>query len=391
MGSWIPEFAMARARWVQAVLPGLPHLLRGRWVEGGAALSLWLGLLALAVVRFDRILQAPGGRLDERVALLTLVLALGAVWGWSWRSGAGRGAASEEGEGNRGGILPGGWRAFRKNRMALLGLTMAVSFYLAMLLTPFLAPFDPLAMPAFDEAGHASLRLAPPSPSHIMGTDQYSRDIFSRILYGARISLTIGLLAVGISVTLGTFLGAVAGYLGGVVDSVLMRLLDMFMAFPGIVLLLAVVALFEPSVFLVAAALALTQWPFTTRMVRGEILALKEREFAEAARALGFSRVRVLVRHLLPNAMPSVVVVATLGIGNAIVLEAGLSFLGLGVPAATPSWGTMVDHGRAYLLDAWWVVTFPGLAIVLAVLAFNLLGDGLRDALDPRQGGTVER
>jgi peptide/nickel transport system permease protein len=377
---------MDRVRWAGVVLPGLPHILRGRWVEGGAALSLWLGVLALGVARFDRVVEAPGGALDERVALLTLVLVLGAVWGWSWRRGVVGDAAPGNGSEDRVGILPGGWRAFRKNRMALLGLVIAGFFYLAMLLAPFLAPFDPLAMPAFSEAGDASLRLAPPSAAHIMGTDQYSRDIFSRILYGARISLTIGLLAVGISVTLGTLLGAVAGYLGGVVDSVLMRLLDLFMAFPSIVLLLAVVALFEPSVFLVVLALALTQWPFTTRMVRGEILALREREFAEAAKALGFSGARVLVRHLLPNAMPSVVVVATLGIGNAIVLEAGLSFLGLGVPVATPSWGTMVDHGRAYLLDAWWVVTFPGLAIVLVVLAFNLLGDGLRDALDPRQG-----
>jgi peptide/nickel transport system permease protein len=360
-------------------------------VEGGSALTLWLGLLALAVVRFHRVLEAPGGSLDERVALLTLVLVLGAVWGWSWRSAVSGPEEPRDGRGSRWGLLPGGWTAFRQNRMALLGLVMAGSFYLAMLLTPFLAPFDPQAMPAFSESGEPGLRLAPPSGAHIMGTDQYSRDIFSRILYGARISLTIGLVAVAISATLGTLLGAVAGYLGGVVDAVIMRLLDMFMAFPSIVLLLAVAALFEPSLFVVVLALALTQWPFTTRMVRGEILALREREFAEAARALGFSRARVLFRHLLPNAIPAVVVVATLGIGNAIVLEAGLSFLGLGVPSATPSWGTMVDHGRAYLLDAWWVVTFPGLAIVLAVLAFNLLGDGIRDALDPRQVGRVDR
>jgi peptide/nickel transport system permease protein len=379
-----------RAPWLGAVLPGLPHILRGRWVEGAAALVLWLALLALALARLDRLLEAPGGTLDQRLALLTLVLALGAVWWWSWAGVRGDGSLPGVRRAPGGRILPGGWSAFRRNRMAVLGLWIAGIFYLAMLLAPFLAPFDPLAMPAFHETGEVSQRLAPPSWAHIMGTDQYSRDVFSRILYGARISLTIGLLAVGISVTLGTFLGAVAGYLGGVVDAVLMRLLDMFMSFPSIVLLLAVVALFEPSLSLVVAALALTQWPFTTRMVRGEILTLREREFAEAARALGFSRSRILLRHLLPNALPAVVVVATLGVGNAIVLEAGLSFLGLGVPAATPSWGTMVDHGRAYLLDAWWVVTFPGLAIVLAVLAFNLLGDGLRDALDPRQGGGVE-
>ena len=371
-------------------LPGLPHLHRGKWLEGGVLLSLWLGLLALAVVRFDRIVGAFRGGLDERIALLTLVLVLVGVWAWAWRSGSGALSGQEAGKGHVGRPLSGGWAAFRRNRMALLGLGAAVALYLAMLLTPLLAPFDPLSMPAFEEGGDLGLRLAPPSAVHIMGTDQYSRDVFSRILYGARISLIIVLLAVGISVALGTILGAVAGYLGGIPDAVIMRLLDMFMAFPSIVLLLAIVALFEPSAFLVIAALALTQWPYTTRIVRGEILALKEREFAEAARALAFSRGRVLFRHLLPNAMPSVVVVASLGIGNTIVLEAGLSFLGLGVPSDIPSWGTMVDQGRAYLLDAWWVVTFPGLAIALAVLAFNLLGDGLRDALDPRQGERVD-
>jgi peptide/nickel transport system permease protein len=382
---------MAGSRWLGVAFPGLPHLFRGRWLEGGVVLFLWLGLLALVVVRLDRVLEAPYGSMGERIAFLTLVLALAGVWGWGWSTGAESRGGQESGGEVGGGGLPGGWSAFRRNRMALLGLGIGGAFYLAMLLAPLIAPFDPLFMPAFSEAGDVSLRLAPPSAVHLMGTDQYSRDIFSRILYGARISLTIGFLAVGISVTLGTFLGAVAGYLGGLVDSVMMRLLDMFMAFPSIVLLIAVAAFFEPSIFLVVGTLALTQWPFTTRIVRGEILALREREFAEAARALGFSRARILFRHLLPNAIPSVVVVATLGIGNTIVLEAGLSFLGLGVPSATPSWGSMVDHGRAYLLDAWWVVTFPGLAIVLAVLAFNLLGDGLRDALDPQQAGRVDR
>jgi ABC-type dipeptide/oligopeptide/nickel transport system permease subunit len=165
-----------------------------------------------------------------------------------------------------------------------------------------------------------------------------------------------------------------------------MRLVDMVMAIPRLVILIAIVAVFQANIFVVIVALAFTQWPFTTRMVRGEILALKEREFAEAARALGFSRKRILFRHLLPNATGPLIVVATLGVGNAIVLEAGLSFLGLGVQAGTPSWGSMVAGGRGFLMDAWWIATFPGLAIALAVLAFNLVGDGLRDALDPRQG-----
>jgi peptide/nickel transport system permease protein len=231
--------------------------------------------------------------------------------------------------------------------------------------------------------------MAPPSWGHILGTDQLSRDILSRILYGSRISLSVGLLAVGISVTMGALLGAVAGHLGGWIDAVLMRVVDVVMAFPRLVLLIALVAFFDSSIFLIIGALALTQWPFTTRVVRGEVLSLKEREFTEAARALGFSNSRIILRHLLPNAMAPVIVTATLGIGNTIILEAGLSFLGLGVKAPTPSWGIMVATGRSYLSHAWWIATFPGLAIVLAVLAFNLVGDGLRDALDPRQSREV--
>ena len=168
-------------------------------------------------------------------------------------------------------------------------------------------------------------------------------------------------------------------------DTVIMRIVDMVMAFPRLVLLIGIVAFFPTTLFILIVALAFTQWPFTTRMVRGEILTLKEREFSEAARALGFSRWRILFRHLLPNALGPLIVVATLGVGNTIVLEAGLSFLGLGVQADTPSWGFMVSDGRDYLTDAWWIATFPGLAIALAVLAFNLVGEGLRDVLDPRQ------
>jgi peptide/nickel transport system permease protein len=275
---------------------------------------------------------------------------------------------------------------FRENRLAMLGFGIVIALYLAMLLTPLLAPFEPEFRSAFQAGGDMSGRLAAPSSLHVMGTDQYSQDVFTRILYGARISLTIGLLAVSISVTLGTLLGAISGYLGGWIDVAVMRLVDMFMAIPRLVILIAIVAVFQANIFVVIAALAFTQWPFTTRMMRGEILALKEREFTEAARALGFSRRRILFRHLLPNAMGPLIVVATLGVGNAIVLEAGLSFLGLGVQAGTPSWGSMVAGGRDYLMDAWWIATFPGLAIALAVLAFNLVGDGLRDALDPRQG-----
>lgn len=372
------------------ILPGLPWIRRGRVLEGVTGLSLWMLLVGLAWVRWERIAGVVtgtewGGRtmevgtLEGWVAVLTLLFSLGGLWWWSRRG--------SEWKGEEGGGL---WRRFRRNRLAVAGAAMIVLFYLAALLTPLLAPFDPAYQPAF-QAGALELRLAEPSAVHLLGTDQYSRDIFSRILYGARISLSIGFLAVGISVTLGTLLGAVAGYVGGVLDGAVMRIVDMFMAFPRIVLVIAVVAVFDPSIFLVVAALALTQWPFAARIVRGEILSLREREFTEAARALGFSRSRIVFRHLLPNALPPVIVVATLGIGHTIVLEAGLSFLGMGVQPPTPSWGSMIADGRDYLAGAWWVATFPGLAIVAAVLAFNLVGDGLRDALDPRQAGATGR
>ena len=370
-------------RWIGFLAPGLPQLLRKRVAEGAAALFLWVSLFALVIVRFDRVGGALAGGFDDRVALGILVALLAGVWWWSYRED---GLSREE---LGGALAPAsaiagrGWSAFRENRMALLGLGVIGAFYLGMLLTPFLAPFEPEFREAYGVGGDMTGILNPPSFEHIMGTDEYSQDVFSRVLYGARISLTIGLLAVGISVTLGAFLGAIAGYWGGMVDTAIMRLVDMVMAFPRLVILILIVALFPTTMFVVIVALAFTQWPFTTRMVRGEILALKEREFAEAARALGFSRGRILFRHLLPNALGPLIVVATLGIGNAIILEAGLSFLGLGAQASTPSWGSMVNAGRDYLTDAWWVATFPGLAIVLAVLAFNFLGDGVRDAADP--------
>ena len=376
-------------RWLGFLAPGLPQVVRGKATEGVGAFFLWVSLLALAATRFDRLSATFSGGFDHLLATGTLVMALAGVWWWSFsasrKSFEARGGSGGEGLG------PRGWRVFRQNRLAMLGLGIVIAFYLAMLLTPLLAPFEPEARSAYEAGGDMASRYQAPSSVHVMGTDQYSQDVFTRILYGARISLTIGLLAVGISVTLGTLLGAVAGYLGGWVDSVIMRGVDMVMAIPRLVILIAIVAVFRANIFVVIAALAFTQWPFTTRMVRGEILALKEREFAEAARALGFSRRRILFRHLLPNALGPLIVVATLGVGNAIVLEAGLSFLGLGVQAGTPSWGSMVAAGGDHLMTAWWIATFPGLAIALVVLAFNLVGDGLRDALDPRQGTEARR
>jgi peptide/nickel transport system permease protein len=271
------------------------------------------------------------------------------------------------------------WRHFKRSKIAMAGMVVLIVMYLVALLAPWLAPYDPIA-----QKDIVSTSFLHPSAQHWLGTDRFGRDILSRIIYGARISLLIGFVATLISVTLGTVLGAFAGFFGGKVDAVLMRFTDMVMAFPRLVLLIMIVALFSPSLAVIITVLGLTQWPNTTRIVRGDVLSLREREFIQAAHALGMSKWRIIFKHLIPNVLAPVIVTATLGIGNTIVLEAGLSFLGLGVQPPTPSWGNMVADGRDSLLGAWWVATFPGLAIVITVLAFNLVGDGLRDALDPR-------
>lgn len=359
-----------------AVLPGLGQLLAGRRASGAGALIVWLSFLCVAVARVGRVRAALAtGPWDGRLAVAVLALGLVTSWRWSFRDA--RRAEVADG----GGISQ--WelavRTFARNRIAVLGLMAIAALCLIALLTPLLAPYDPIA-----QGNLVTGRLLAPSLLHPLGTDEFARDILSRLLYGARISLTIGLVAVAISVSIGTVLGAVAGYLGGLVDTLVMRFVDVVLSFPRLVLLIAIVAVFRPSIFLIVAVLGLTLWPSTARLVRGEVLSLREREFVEAARALGYSRRRIVLRHLVPNALGPVVVAATLGIGDTIVLAAGLSFLGLGVQPPTPAWGTMVADGRVHLLGAWWVSTFPGLAIVLTVLCFNLVGDGLRDALDPR-------
>ena len=365
-----------RAVSLSAVLPGFPQMLKGRWGVGGMSLTVWIGLLGVLLTQWARFAAGWGGPLDHQIASLTVVVGLLGAWGWSMFD------VSRPAEMERSGI--GQWsltaRAFKKNRVAVIGMMVVVWIYLIALITPLVAPHDPAT-----QASLLTARLVAPGGEFPLGTDHLSRDVFSRIMYGARISLSIGFVAVGISVTIGTLLGAVSGYLGGWVDTVVMRFVDMVISFPRLVLLIAIVALFESnSIFLIMAVLGLTQWPGTARIVRGEVLSLREREFIEAARALGFSRRRIILRHVIPNALAPVIVTATLGVGNVIVLEAGLSFLGLGLQPPTPSWGSMVSDGRGYLLDAWWISTFSGLAIVLTVVAFNLVGDGLRDALDPR-------
>ncbi|HSM08782.1 MAG TPA: ABC transporter permease [Gemmatimonadota bacterium] len=267
-------------------------------------------------------------------------------------------------------------RRFLAHRQAMLGLAVLIVLGLLSLLSPVIAPLDP----SVDLAN----RLQAPSAANWLGTDDAGYDMFRLLLAGSRVSLLIGFLSVGIAITLGTVVGAVAGYAGGWADAVLMRIVDLFLSVPRLVLLITAVALLRPSIALIVIVLGLTGWMGVARLVRGQVLAVREREHVLAARALGYRPLRILFRHILPNVLTPVIVAATLGIGNAILAEAALSYLGLGVQPPDTSWGLIIFSGQDRMLDAWWITAFPGILIALTVMAFNLVGDGLRDALDPR-------
>jgi len=269
------------------------------------------------------------------------------------------------------------WRQFRGNRLAVAGGVVVLLLAAVAVLAPVLAPYDPAA---YD----VKQILLAPSVAHWFGTDQLGRDVLSRMLFGARISMAVGFISVGIAVMLGTFVGTIAAYYGGRVDEVVMRFVDLMLNFPRFFLLLTLIALLRPSIWVIMAVIGFTGWMGLARLVRGEILSLREREFVQGARALGAPDARIMFRHILPNALVPVLVSATLGVAGAILAESGLSFLGLGVQPPTPSWGNILIDGKANIEIAWWLSVFPGLAILMTVLAYNLLGEGLRDALDPR-------
>ena len=264
--------------------------------------------------------------------------------------------------------------------MIRIGGTVVAIIVGAALLAPWIAPFDPAAQ-------DLPLRLEGPTASHLFGLDELGRDILSRVLLGARISLLVGLVVVGISASVGTAMGAIAGYYGGRVDQLISRGMDILLAFPGLLLAIALVAVLGPSLGNVVLALTVIGWVGYARLVRGQVLRAREFEYVVAAKALGAGTWRALTRHVLPTALPAVTVQSTLGMAGAILSEAALSFLGLGVQPPTPSWGTMINGGRAHLLDAPHLTIFPGLFLALLVLGFNFLGDGLRDRLDPRTEG----
>ncbi|WIF94086.1 ABC transporter permease [Caminicella sporogenes] len=271
------------------------------------------------------------------------------------------------------------WRRLKKNKMAMLGLAILTVLVLLALCADFIADYDGVVV-KIDLAN----KLKGPSAEHWLGTDEFGRDIFARMVHGARVSLKVGIIAVGISIIIGGTLGAIAGYYGGKLDNIIMRTMDVFLAIPSILLAIAIVSALGPSLFNLMLAIGVSSVPSYARIVRASVLSIRDQEFIEAAKAIGASDARIILKHIIPNALAPVIVQGTLGVAGAILSTAGLSFIGLGIQPPAPEWGSMLAGGRQYLRYAWHVTTFPGLAIMITILALNLVGDGLRDALDPR-------
>ena len=269
------------------------------------------------------------------------------------------------------------FQQLRRNRGAVLGLIIIILIGLAAIFAPFVATHSPVEA-VFQES------LLSPSAGHLMGTDVLGRDIYSRIIYGARISLRLGFVSVAIAAFFGTILGLQSGYFGGWLDMVIMRIIDVMLAFPGLLLAMGIVAALGFSLTNAMIAVGVSAIPGYTRVVRGSVLSIKESVYIDAARVVGGRDLHIMLRHVLPNTLAPVIVLSTLGVARAIITGAALSFLGLGAQPPTPEWGAMLNHGREWLRQGWWITTFPGLAIMITVLSINMLGDGLRDALDPR-------
>jgi len=278
----------------------------------------------------------------------------------------------------------GFWRALRRNRLALAGGVVVVFLAVLALLAPVISPRDPNRL-------DVKRILDAPSKAHPLGTDQLGRDVLSRMLYGARVSLAVGFVSVGIAAAIGIVLGSLAGYHGGTTDAMVMRLVDLMLVFPRFFLLLAVLAFLRPSIWTIMAVIGLTGWMSVARLVRAEFLSLKEREFVLWSQSIGATAFRIIWRHILPNAIAPVLVAMTLGIPAAILTESGLSFLGLGVQPPHATWGNILNEGKDAIEIGWWLSVYPGLAILVTVLSYNLLGEGIRDALDPRLRQSVGR
>ena len=283
---------------------------------------------------------------------------------------------------------------FRRSLLSMIGLTLIIILILVALFAPFLASEHPTYVEVSTEQGttrteerweiHFDQKLLPPSAQHFFGTDDYGRDIFSMVVYGSQTSLRICLMVIAISTLIGVILGGLAGYFGGVLDEILMRITAVFVSIPYLILALAIAAALGRSIDHIMEAMIITWWPTYARLLRGQVLTIREQQYVEAARSVGASNSRILFRHILPNSFAPLLVEITLDLGAVLLVAAGLSFIGLGASPGTAEWGLMISEGRTVMFHAWWYVTFPGIAILLVVLGFNLLGDGLRDVTDPK-------
>lgn len=265
----------------------------------------------------------------------------------------------------------------KKSPLAMVGIIVVIIFLFVAFFAPWLAPYNPIKQ-------NLDNILQPPSLPHPFGTDTLGRDIFSRVIYGARISLVIGVMVVTVSSIIGIFFGLVSGFFGGYIDLIIMRFTDLFLSFPALILAMAIAGALGPSLTNTMIAISLVWWPSYARLIRGQVLAIKHKEFVEAANALGESNIKIMLGHVLPNSVGPAVIQATMDLGSVILTAAGLSFIGFGAQPPIPEWGSMISLGRNYFLKQWWLATFPGLAILFTVIGFNLLGDGVRDLLDPR-------
>ena len=381
----------ARAKGLSERVVIYKHALRNALMPVITILGLSVpGLIGGSVI-FESIFAIPGmGQLfyqsvmSRDYPMVMGGLVIGAVADLGRQSAGGRGLRPGRPQGAR---RPGMteyrspmrefWRRLRSNRLAIAGGLVVVVLFLVSFLAPWISPYDPTEINVIQ-------RLRPPSLQHLCGTDQLGRDVLSRMIYGARISLKVGFVAVGIATVIGVIFGALAGYYGRWVDSVIMRFVDLMLCFPAFFLILAVIALLEPSIWNIMIVIGVTGWMGVARLVRAEFLTLRSRDFVSAAMAMGASDSRIIFRHILPNALAPVLVAATLGVAGAILTESALSFLGIGVQPPTPSWGNILTDGKDNISIAWWLSLYPGLAILITVLGYNLLGEGIRDSLDPR-------
>ena len=368
-----------KIRILLAVIPGVNHLIDARFNDGISLLVSSTSLASIFYLKQQKIMDCVYAQTISQwsAAILFFLLCI-----FAWIYSIIYALKSEHHKAkppNNRGAFQYAFKRFSANKLAMYAAYMLLILFIVAFLAPILAPYDPHIIKDV-----VITRYQQPSIDHLFGTDALGRDLFSRALYGARISLSIGVLSVLISMSLGTIYGAIAGFSGGIIDNILMRFVDVIMAFPIFFLMLLLVGVFDAGIMMLILILGFTSWPGTARYIRGEILSLKERGFIESARAIGLPARLIIWRHLIPNALSPVLVSAALMIGGMITTEAGLSFLGIGIQPPIPSWGNMISAGQDAVFSGWWIAFFPGLLLTITILCLNLLADGLRDALDTK-------